>query len=350
MKKVSVLISVYNAGRHIKESLDSVLSQTLKDIEIIIVDSASTDSTSDIIKDYIKKYPQIEIKYLPSDKVNTIAESRSRSLKAASGKYVAFIDSDDSINPEYLEKLYLKAEGGDYDVVFSSRYNRRDSGKEIFYKVWDYNGDNLLITPENRKEVLNKTYLHAVVIWGRIIKRSFLSENNITFFDSLRASEDLAFTMLSFVYARKIAYEKDAAYYYRTDSKNSFTKKLFPMVLGMIKGLAELRAELDKRNIPHKDIVAAVCVPASDILVGYFNKWNTGLASRLSVKELKDLFVHIKESSALLLPKELLSENRSKIFKIKNNLFLFAMKHNAGFIPKITRINRNLLKIFYPSK
>ena len=103
---ISVIIPVYNVAPWLKECLDSVLNQTFRDMEIIIVDDGSTDSSPEIIKEYAEKDNRI----IAIRKENGgLGSARNVALKMAKGEYIAFVDSDDKIHPEVYTKLYEKA-------------------------------------------------------------------------------------------------------------------------------------------------------------------------------------------------------------------------------------------------
>ncbi len=109
---VSVIMPTYNCGKYISESIDSVLNQTLKDFELIIVDDNSNDNTEDIVKEYISSYPCIS--YIKLDKNSGSANARSIAISKANGKYIAFLDSDDIWFSNKLEKQIAFMEDNNY--------------------------------------------------------------------------------------------------------------------------------------------------------------------------------------------------------------------------------------------
>ncbi len=114
--KVSVVIPVYNVEQYLRACLDSVLAQTLQDIEIICVDDASPDSCPQILDEYAEREPRVTVIHLPKNSQQAFA--RNRGMEIASGKYLYLLDSDDLIEPETLEYLYALAEKDDLDVIF----------------------------------------------------------------------------------------------------------------------------------------------------------------------------------------------------------------------------------------
>lgn len=115
MIKISVIIPVYNVEEYLKECLDSVINQTLKEIEIICIDDCSTDSSYSILEEYAKKDSRI---VLIKNKENMgVGYNRNIGIKEAKGEYIGFIDSDDYISEDYYENLYNTAKKYNSDVV-----------------------------------------------------------------------------------------------------------------------------------------------------------------------------------------------------------------------------------------
>ena len=106
MSKVSVIVPVYNVEKYLEKCLDSLVSQSLKDIEIIVVNDGSPDNSQDIIDKYVKKYENV---FGYKKKNGGLSDARNYGLKKTTGDYIAFIDSDDYISLEMLEIMYNKA-------------------------------------------------------------------------------------------------------------------------------------------------------------------------------------------------------------------------------------------------
>ena len=166
MPKVSVIVPVYNTEKYLRKCLDSLVNQTLKDIEIVIVNDGSKDSSPDIIKEYMEKYPG---KFLYATQENSgQAVARNRALKMCTGDYVGFLDSDDTAKPEMFEKMYIKATETDSDMV-----------------VCDYD----YITDKNRftKHVKSFTSREDMFIdcfvdpWNKLYKADVLKDNDVLF-------------------------------------------------------------------------------------------------------------------------------------------------------------------------
>lgn len=126
MKKISVIVPVYNTEKYIKKCIRSIIEQTLKEIEIIIVNDGSKDKSLEIIKDLMKQDRRIK---LINKENEGVSSARNSGIKMAKGKYIQFIDSDDWIEKEFLEKMYDFAEKENVDIVVSDYYEDYSNGK-----------------------------------------------------------------------------------------------------------------------------------------------------------------------------------------------------------------------------
>ena len=112
--KISVIVPAHNAEEHLSESLDSLVNQTFRDFEVIIINDGSTDQTHNIIDDYCMKYSNFK-SFTQSN--SGVSGARNKGINEASGEYVTFLDSDDLYSPNALEKLYQSATEADADMV-----------------------------------------------------------------------------------------------------------------------------------------------------------------------------------------------------------------------------------------
>lgn len=198
--KVSVIVPVYNVEDYLPRCLDTLVGQTLKDIEIIIINDGSKDNSEEIIKKYQKKYKD---KIIYHKKVNEgQGVARNYALNIAKGEYITFVDSDDFIDITMLEKLYNKATEDNADIVCSEGFIEvtENTRKEIKYEF-----DSI---DQYIKYILNNSGP-----WGKIIKREIIVKNNLTF-PNLRAYEDVSVIPLWGLFAKKISYVNESLYYY----------------------------------------------------------------------------------------------------------------------------------------
>lgn len=220
MPKVSVLVPIFNVEKFLRECLDSVVNQTLRDIEIICINDGSTDSSLEIIKEYAAKDPRIVV----IDKANSgYGDSMNRGMEAATGKYIGIVESDDWAEDDMFEKLYELAEKNDADVVKSNFYayftdprKRRINGEIV-----------QLVHPAQVGRVVDVTaepdiFFQRPAIWSGIYKRQFLLENQIDFLPTPGASyQDTAFGFKVWASVKRAVFTDDAFLHYRMDNENS---------------------------------------------------------------------------------------------------------------------------------
>lgn len=202
MIKVSIVVPVFNIEKKLlKKCIDSLLHQTLKEIEIILVDDASTkQETKDILNDYEQKYKENII--LITHKLNKKqGGARNSGLKASKGVFIGFVDADDYVDKDIYRLLYEKAIEENSDIV-DSDYIEIDSNNTIL---------NYKISIEDME--LNKMILSSGRVWTKLYKRNMLIKNNV-FFPEHMFYEDNAISGLHLLYAKKVSKINKYLYYY----------------------------------------------------------------------------------------------------------------------------------------
>lgn len=198
--KVSVIVPIYNTEKYLKKCLDSLVKQTLKEIEIILVNDGSTDNSESIINEYLKEYKN-KIIYIKKENGGQ-GESRNLALTKVSGEYVTFVDSDDYIDKTSLEKLYNKAVSEKADIVACTSH------------IELINNNEILVVDEFKNKEPHKQYiLNNAGPCGKIIKTDIINKHKL-YFPKLRAYEDVAVVALWGIYANKIAFIDEPMYYY----------------------------------------------------------------------------------------------------------------------------------------
>ena len=218
--KVSILVPCYNVEKYLPQCLDSAVNQTLKDIEIIVINDGSTDSTLDIIKSYAEKDDRIKI----IDKKNEgYGKSMNRGLDVATGEYIGIVESDDWVDTDMFESLVKIADENNVDVVKSNFYRYTTTGGEKNQKVLMLPSHNLNIVINPHEET--SVFFCAPDIWAAIYKRDFLVKNNIRFLESPGASyQDIGFNFKVLVCASRAYLTPQAWLHYRSDNENSSVK------------------------------------------------------------------------------------------------------------------------------
>ena len=190
MAKVSIIVPIYNVEKYLPKCLDSLVNQTLDDIEIILVNDGSTDNSGIIAKQYYENHKN-KIKYLEKEN-GGLSDARNFGIPYATGEYIAFLDSDDYIEIDSYKQMYEKAKEEDADYIecdFIWEY----PNKQIIDKRLSYN---------NKQEMLTNV---RVVAWNKLIKREIIIKNNLKFPKGLRY-EDIEFTYKLIPLLNKVSY------------------------------------------------------------------------------------------------------------------------------------------------
>lgn len=249
---VTVIVPVYNCESYIERCIKSILEQTHKNLEIILVLDGNVDKSPEICKLYAGRDDRIRI--IEQENFG-VATARNRGLDFSTGKWIVFVDSDDWIEKRCIEVLLKKAEDDKCDIVISGFYI--DKGAKIetgsFYKYNDYillnNGKkDLLINCFISNEIGNWKFASAGVLWAKMYRNSFLKNNNLQFIRGLRRMEDAIFNMYAFWFSSLTVVTSEALYHY-TINCNSLTKSYSADYLrNIIKCLIEIEKFIEKTN------------------------------------------------------------------------------------------------------
>ncbi len=196
MPKISVVIPVYNVEKYIEECLESVISQTFTDTEIICVDDCGTDGSMSVVERYAQQDSRIKI--LRHDKNKGLGAARNTGIEEAKGEYIFFLDSDDYILPDTLKNLYENAvrTKSDITVVHVEAFADDDS-EETIKRVTESNKwldklvqDNFKVTVDNYQKSIMELNCLA---WGKLYKKDFIQNNNLRFIEQKVMHEDNGF-------------------------------------------------------------------------------------------------------------------------------------------------------------
>lgn len=220
--KVSIVIPIFNVETYLPQCLDSILNQSLKEIEIICVNDGSTDNSLEILKEYLSKDERIKI----IDKENAgYGHTMNIGMDLASGEYIGIVESDDFILPDMLSILYNEASSNNLDFVKSDYYRFFGEEENIvknYFKIdsTDSLYNQIVSTSEN-----HETFKVLMNTWTGLYKTSFLRENNIRHFETPGASyQDNGFWFKTFFYGKRVMFIPQAFYMYRRDNPNSSVK------------------------------------------------------------------------------------------------------------------------------
>ena len=219
MIKVSIIIPIYNVEKYLRECLDSVINQTLSEIEIICVNDGSKDNCLEIIQEYAKVDSRIKI--LNKDN-SGYGDSMNKGIELATGEYLGIVEPDDYVEKDMFQKLYSKAKEYDADIVKSNFFILQDSDKDkkITLVMLDESKKyyDKLLTPIKNLNV----YRFPMYTWSGIYKREFINKNNIKHNTTPGASfQDNGFFFQTFSLAKTVYFINEAFYYYRWDNPNA---------------------------------------------------------------------------------------------------------------------------------
>ncbi|MDO4466475.1 MAG: glycosyltransferase [Bacillota bacterium] len=224
MKKISIIVPVYNVEKYLECCLESLVNQTLSDIEIILVDDGSKDSSGQICDRYSLNYSNIKVLHIEN---GGPARARNKGLELAEGKYIGFVDSDDYVELNMFEELYKSAESNNSDIVMCSFYiNDGYSQTTIKMNCRELYNDNQDIKNNilSRFYSKNNTGLYSIV--NKIFKNSLIKDNNISFVEGRTYAEDTFFSFDSIKSSNTFSFLNKPFYHYRQVEGSLMHKKI----------------------------------------------------------------------------------------------------------------------------
>lgn len=292
--KISIVIAVYNVEDYLEECIDSVLKQSYKNTEIILVNDGSSDSSGDICASYSDNYTNI--KYI--DQTNGgISHARNVGIENSTGEYLIFLDSDDYWGKDFLNSLVgLIKEDREVDYIFFRfKYYYEVSGYFEEEKL-DFNVDGLSKKPGILvlKEMLSSNLNIHWMVWKSIIRRDFLLENQL-YFEVGRQYEDILWTPKVFLKAKKLDYYDDAPYIYRLEREGQVTSKFnYKILSDNLYAASYWNEELDKYSL---DEDTKTLLMKSFVNRYHFAIWFSGF---VSAEDRRQIIEELREDKELL--------------------------------------------------
>ena len=246
MIKVSVIVPVYNGERHLKQCMDSICGQTLKEIEIICVNDGSTDSSCDILEGYRENDDRIKIYH--QDNLSCGA-ARNTGKAHAVGEYLVFWDCDDFFEPEALELMYERAKEYNADICVCGGNQYLENKGKVFPAPVYMNVKRIPEAPvfnrlTNEDYILNFT---NVPVWNKLYKRSFVEREGLDF-QQIRQGEDIFFTMHALCLAERITTIEKPLVNYRKNQKQSQIGNLSKAPFASFQAWIDTALSLQSRN------------------------------------------------------------------------------------------------------
>ncbi len=324
MKKISIIVPVYNVEKYLAQCLDSILNQTFKDFECICVNDGSTDNSLKILQEYAQKDKRFKI---ITQENKGLSGARNTGIRNTNTKYITFIDSDDWVTENYLEVLYNELAETNADIVRAS------------YKFY-YQKENLYKSARIRKihkinyntniERLYKGYAGAFV-WAKIYRTSLIKDNDIWFYEG-RNAEDCPFTAMLYLYSPNIKFIDSELYFYRKHSL-SITGNFEKTACDDFYNFITLTKDLQKRNFNEQEI-KEFCI---DIFLYKLGKLGKNISKQTSQQIYSVSLEHIKFLKEI-------SADLKFIYRSKVKFSMFLLKVFNIFSFKIFRILKNFSK------
>lgn len=229
MPKVSVIVPVYNVENYVEKCLETLVEQTLEDIEIIVVNDGSTDHSKEIVQKIVKQFPE-KIVYVEKEN-GGLSDARNYGMPYAKGEYIAFLDADDYIEKDMYQKMYEIAKKENSDMVECDFYwEYPDKQKKDIGEIY-----------QGKQEALEKI---RVVAWNKLIKKEVLNRAKVTFPKGYRY-EDVEFTYKLIPYLEKVSFLKEPCVHYVqregsiSNLQNERTKEIFDVLEHVISDYQE---------------------------------------------------------------------------------------------------------------
>jgi glycosyltransferase involved in cell wall biosynthesis len=208
---ISVIIPAYNAESHMASTLDSILAQDYENIEIILVNDASTDDTISSIKNALKNCSR-QWELIAHEQNRGVSAARNTGMAAAKGEYILFMDSDDMVETGFISALYEIVSKSDSDIAFCG-YRTQDeaTGEENIYPAGleqdkEYAGEELALM-----RILRRV---PIGIWTMLFRRDFLVGEDLKFTEGCTCAEDLEFVVKSLIKSSKVIFSQNCSYIY----------------------------------------------------------------------------------------------------------------------------------------
>ncbi len=247
---ISLIVPVYNTEKYLGECIESILDQTYTNIELILVNDGSTDSSLEICK----KYKEMDNRITVVCKMNSgVSDTRNQGIANASGKYICFVDADDMIKKNYVEILYTEIIHNDIDVVFCNfeyDYNGKLIKKKPRLLAGTYNTsdvENIIIDDGTMSGILFGS------VWGAIYKKSIIEENNIKFNRDISVNEDGLFNIEYLMNIKRIKVLSEHYLYIYRQIHGSLTNTYY--VENIYSEATEKIAELFKRQETNMNLI-----------------------------------------------------------------------------------------------
>lgn len=308
MPDISIIVPIYNAEKYIAKCVDSLVNQTKKELEFILINDGSTDNTEEIIKTYKDK----RIKYY-KNKNQGIGKTRNFGISKSTGKYIMFLDSDDYLSKKACQKMYEKILESNSDLVVCDFYKVYDFGKTEEVKLSSFSETSL----KGRPSIINEINLAP---WNKIYKRELITKNKIKFIENLKY-EDAPFVIEALSKAKKITKINESLNYYVIHGNSETTVrdercfdilKIVDIIRKNTKDKRYLKEEVDKLTVK--------------IITNYTVQQRNQKKKEIGMKFIDEAFTYLKR----------------EVPNYRNNKYYT----DRSFFKRIVEKNKNITKIY----
>jgi glycosyltransferase EpsH len=333
MPKVSIIVPVYNMELYLSDCLESLLGQTLRDIEVVAVDDGSNDGSSDILRDTAYRDSRLRIVRVEN---GGVSRARNIGIEAAMGEYIAFVDPDDWVDPEMYSLLAGISDKNRLDVC-------------ICDFLWEYPGkkpisgnldlpQNKILPRELVEEKLIKGTLYSATfgsVWKALVRRDMLVRENILFNEKLDIMEDGMFNLHMYYHAGNVMYIRRYLYHYRQMTRGSLTHKYRSNLMDLTQVVMDtVNSFMVEHNLLFSEFQPSfefgVCYMTAYCLMNICNRCNTASAqdkimdirSLLENREVRTAIDRINDNESFLKAYEAASPMKKVTYSFLKNMLL----------------------------
>lgn len=278
--KVSIVVPVYNAEKYLRCCIDSIISQTFTDWELLLIDDGSKDASGRICDEYAAKDSRIRVFH---KKNSGVSSARNLGLDNVQGEWVTFVDSDDWIKPLYLEHLLTFAQTADLIIAYATIFRGNDTeGVEEKYPERHITAENFSLLFEE-----NAMSWHTSP-WSKFYKRSLIETQRLRFVQDVHLGEDAIFLYSYMLQTKKIRVTNLTDYCYRSEVPGSLTKRTNALQSELL-GMQKIHVLVD-RMIDEKNLSVKAQKELNWLKASYVHRvLNALYAQKLSIKRRRDI-------------------------------------------------------------
>lgn len=331
---ISIIMPVYNKYNYLMKSINSIINQTYKDFELIIVDDGSSDGSEKLCDEFAQKDQRIKVIHL---KNAGVSNARNVGLDNAKGKYLQFIDSDDYVDEDMLEKLYDKATQYDVDIVISgiTKVNHDyEVLNETLPQLTGVKSKNEML--ENFASEQRSTGIYGCVS-NKFIKRDIVEKFKLRFDTKIKLAEDLDFYLKLYEHISSIYFYDTSFYYYIQNAANSSTSENFKHdYLTQINISLRQKDLLNKNNMLNENNLKTINLVITNFTLCYiYDEFNS------SYSRYKERLNYIYDNQKI---QNSLTQNDQTKF---NKIIISLLSKNTSCLLYILLLNRNMIRSLY---